>query len=355
MSFVDTDFPADPYPGARPDCSYAHVHEIGFPLLADRSSISGLRLADSGEDVDEWLASHGAAPLAERVPVLAYGSNACPAKITWLREKLGLPGPVIALRARCVDLSAVWSAGYRTHDDQRPATLAAATGVHESHFVWFVAADQLPALDACEGRGERYALAWLRSGSVWLDGDVLLDEVLGYVAASDMRQPLLVDGAMVRCSQRGQLEARALRGVPAGSHGLDVSVQDGQPDPLRWPARVFVYGTLQPGSEAWPLIEPYLAGRPRRATMTGTLFDTGLGYPALRPAAEAGHTVPGWVLPLADPPAALAVLDDYEGPEYRRLRLPTTGGELCWTYLFCETVDGMPALPEGWPSPHLLG
>ncbi|MFB9924805.1 gamma-glutamylcyclotransferase, partial [Amycolatopsis halotolerans] len=27
-----------------------------------------------------------------RTPVLAYGSNACPSKITWLRTELGLTG-----------------------------------------------------------------------------------------------------------------------------------------------------------------------------------------------------------------------------------------------------------------------
>lgn len=64
--FTDEHFPADPYPGARPDCSFRHLDGRGYPVP---------------EPLD----------LDGRISVLAYGSNACPSKITWLRAHLACP------------------------------------------------------------------------------------------------------------------------------------------------------------------------------------------------------------------------------------------------------------------------
>ncbi|MGH3463334.1 MAG: gamma-glutamylcyclotransferase, partial [Kribbellaceae bacterium] len=41
---------------------------------------------------------------------------------------------------------------------------------------------------------------------------------------------------------------------------------------------MFVYGTLLPGQERWPLLEPYAVGS-HPASVTGQLYDTGRGYP----------------------------------------------------------------------------
>jgi hypothetical protein len=158
-----------------------------------------------------------------RIPVLAYGSNACPAKITWLRENLGLTGDVTVVRVRCTGMAAVWAAGLRARDGQRTATLAAAPGAVETHAIWLATPEQLAVLDVCEGRGDRYHLARLRSGVTQLDGTPL-PPVLAYVGASPARLPLLVHGAPVRTSALGQAEALALRGIPAPSHGLDVVI-----------------------------------------------------------------------------------------------------------------------------------
>ena len=57
----------------------------------------------------------------------------------------------------------------------------------------------------------------------------------------------------------------------------------GAPDPDEWPSAVFVYGTLQPGHRAWPLLAEHAVGQPRRATVAGQVCDTGFGYPALLP------------------------------------------------------------------------
>lgn len=158
-----------------------------------------------------------------RVPVLAYGSNACPAKITWLRENLGLTGDVVVLRARCRDLSAVWAWGLRERDGQRPATLTAYPGIVETHAVWLATPDQVAVLDVCEGRGSRYHRAKLKTGVTLADGTAL-PGVFAYVGASPVRMPLLVDGSPVRTADVPQADARSLNGVPAPSHGVDAEI-----------------------------------------------------------------------------------------------------------------------------------
>lgn len=113
--------------------------------------------------------------------------------------------------------------------------------------------------------------------------------------------------------------------------------------------RLFVYGTLQPGATHWRLLEPYVAGTPHRARLQGTLYDTGLGYPALR--LGAGPGVSGWVVELRDPPEpALSAMDEYEGPEYRRIRVTVSNGAECWTYLWIESVDDLRPLTGPWSA-----
>lgn len=220
-TFADAAFPADPYPGAVPDGSFVHLARVGhrlYPVAA-----SGWRTDET--DLDTWLAARGAPPLAGRLPVLAYGSNRCPAKITWLRAELGLVGPVVVLAAEVEDVAAVWASGLRARDGQRPATLAAAPGARERHSVWLATPDQLAVLDVCEGRDVRYRLARLRSGRVRTEDGAVVDRPYCYLAHAPIRQPLLVDGAPVRCADLDQHRARLLSGVPATSDGLLV---DGQ-------------------------------------------------------------------------------------------------------------------------------
>lgn len=346
--FPDEDYPALPYPGARPACSFAHDDATGWPLRPDHSALSGWRLPD-GTDLDGWLAGRGAPPLAERVPVLCYGSNACPSKLTWLRGTLGLPGPAVVLRARCTGIAAVWAAGLRVVDDQRPATLTAMPGVAETHALWLATPEQVRVLDRCEGRGTRYRLAHVTTGEVRLDDGALVERPLAYVAAETdgsrprlVRHPLLVGGRPVRCAEVGQAAAAALAGEAAAGDGLSLLVVDGEPVPADHPGRLFVYGTLQPGAAHWPLLEPLADGPPERARLPGTLYDTGLGYPALR--LGDGPGVSGWVVDLAAPAAALSTVDDYEGRAYARTRVTLAGGTIAWTYVWIDPFDGMSPL-----------
>src|SRR5437763_8137735 len=107
--FFDVEYPETPYPGARPDCSFVHLDGVGYPVRPDIIEPSGWRVVTDeaeGEGLDGWLRRRGAAPLEQRFPVLAYGSNACPEKIGWLRANLGLSGPAVVLRARCAGMAA---------------------------------------------------------------------------------------------------------------------------------------------------------------------------------------------------------------------------------------------------------
>jgi hypothetical protein len=222
-TFTDEDYPADPYPGARPHGSFAHIDGVGIALRPTPGTPSGWRLATDGTDLDTWLVARGAPPTGRRVPVLAYGSNACPAKVSWLRANLGLTGPAVVLRACCVGLSAVWAAGLRARDDQRPVTLAAAPGVAENHAVWLATADQLRALDMCEGAGVRYHRTVVRTGTVIVQGGWVPRQLLAYVGATPERMPLLVGGAMVRACDVPHRRARTLLGTPADAHGVDTA------------------------------------------------------------------------------------------------------------------------------------
>ena len=354
MTFADDEYPAVPYPGRRPPGSFVHDDATGWELHADPA---GWRVAEQSgdQDLDDWLAARDAPSCADRVPVLCYGSNVCPTKLTWLREALGLRGPAVLLHARVTGVAAVWASGLRVVDDQRPATLAALPGNVEDHAVWLATSDQVTVLDRCEGRGDRYRLVRMDTGEVRLADGTVVDGPLAYTAAQNSessgrtrRQPLLVDGVPVRCLDVPQAAAAGLVGVTADTDGLTVREVSGSPSPADFPGRLFVYGTLQPGASDWWRLEPHATGNPVRAALPGALFDTGLGYPALR--LGTGPGVSGWVVDLARPTAALSLMDEYEGTEYRRVRVSLPGGLLCWTYVWSSPFDGLRMLTAPWGS-----
>lgn len=93
--------------------------------------------------------------------------------------------------------------------------------------------------------------------------------------------------------------------------------------------RLFVYGTLQPqGGTAMGAWVAARTVRAQPASMSGRLHgirDEGGWFPALVPGRG---EVRGTVCDLRLGPGDLALLDRYEGPEYRRMTLPvrTAGG-----------------------------
>ncbi len=238
--FLSRTYPADPYPGARPDVSFVELDGAGWVLLPNLDAPSGWSVdCSSSADLDSWLTGQGAAPIPARLPLLAYGSNASPGKIGWLRDTVGLTGPAIVLDAHVEGAAAVWSAGIRARDGQRPAVLAAAPGSTERHAVWLVTPDQRSALDRGEGRGERYRLAWVHTPVTFANGH-RLHWVLAYVARPEAigqhveqhlnRSPLLVNGKVVRVADVSQDEAQRLTADEfADSDGLEAIEVKGEP------------------------------------------------------------------------------------------------------------------------------
>nr|WP_275404209.1 gamma-glutamylcyclotransferase [Pseudonocardia acidicola] len=258
-----------------------------------------------------------------------------------------MSGPVVVLRARTDGVAAVWAHGLRVRDRQRPAVLAAAPGAIEEHAVWLATPGQVAVLDVCEGRGGRYRLARLHSGTVRTEDGALVEDPWCYLGNAAIRRPLLVDGVPVRCADLPQAAARDLTGGPARGDGLHATTVDGAPHPDTWPARIFVYGLLQPGQPSWRLVAPHAAGTPQPAVVAGTVFDTGRGHPALCPGGGPG--APGWVVPVHEPAALLPRLDAYEGAAYRRIRVTVTDGTVCWAYAWTAPVRDLRPLPAGWP------
>ena len=255
--------------------------------------------------------------------------------------------PVVVLQARTTGVAAVWASGLRRRDGQRPAVLAAAPGTGEEHAVWLATPEQIAALDRCEGRGDRYRLARLDTGEVHTDDGALIERPWCYLGRSEIRRPLLVDGHHVRCVEVAQAAAAAMVGEPAADDGLAATTETGAPEPADWPAALFTYGLLQPGQPSWKLVAPHAAGPPVPATVAGAVLDTGLGYPAWLP--DRPGTTPGAVVPLRDPAGLWPVLDEYEGPDYERLRV-VVDGRVCWAYAWRAPTDGFRPLPDGWRS-----
>jgi gamma-glutamylcyclotransferase (GGCT)/AIG2-like uncharacterized protein YtfP len=112
--------------------------------------------------------------------------------------------------------------------------------------------------------------------------------------------------------------------------------------------RLFVYGTLLPGEPRWSMLE-HLSETATDATASGTLWDTGRGYPA---AVFTGPTeIQGAVI--AIPPErwdeVIDLLDQVEGEGvlYRRVEIETSAGPAT-SYEWLGPTEGMTVLPNGW-------
>ena len=300
-SIADSEYPADPYPGVAPGFSFVHLDAPQPPARPAGPSRRGR--------VDRGRASTSTAgsPTAARrrwppaCPVLAFGSNRCPSKLTWLREHLGLAGPVVVLRARVEGLAAVWAAGLRARDGARPGDARGrAPGAVETHAVWM--ATPGPGRRARPLRGTRAsATTWSacatgrgrhrgrRTPRPRLD---LLGGRPGARAAAGRRR------ARCACRDVDQDAARdARRRARRRSTRAPVTAQDGAPDPdgVARPG-VRLRHAACPGRRAWPLIAPHVVGAPGAgAWLPGRVHDTGRGYPALRqggPGRARGHGAP---------------------------------------------------------------
>jgi gamma-glutamylcyclotransferase (GGCT)/AIG2-like uncharacterized protein YtfP len=123
--------------------------------------------------------------------------------------------------------------------------------------------------------------------------------------------------------------------------------------------RLFVYGTLAPGHDAWPVLEPWVVGAWQADAVTGRLYDTGRGYPAATFDPDPDRAAPlvhGTVVSLdpARATAALRALDRYEGDEYERIAVRTRAGLDVATYAWTAPLTGCRPLRDGrWvDQPH---
>ncbi len=179
------------YPGRRA--------EYSFVFCGDH-----LRALDR-LDFDAELAVLAAAPLSHRRPVLAYGSNACPAQ---LARKYGdaTCSPVIPMTRGWARNLAI---GYSDHESRYgavPATTMLSEGVYTEVFVAWLDAEQFLELDESEARNyERRPL------------DLVVHEL--YV--SDGPRPSAVD---VYVSKRGVF---TYDGLTPGVKGIDTTYRAG--------------------------------------------------------------------------------------------------------------------------------
>ncbi len=95
----------------------------------------------------------------------------------------------------------------------------------------------------------------------------------------------------------------------------------------------FVYGTLKPDGLYWGRVSS-LVSYWEPSKVKGSLYDTGLGYPAAL--FEGDDEIEGMLLYVAIPNAAqvTAIMDEIEeeGLEYRRREVVTLEGVRAWAY-----------------------
>jgi len=115
----------------------------------------------------------------------------------------------------------------------------------------------------------------------------------------------------------------------------------------RWP--LFVYGTLLPGEVRGHLLEPYVVGEGPPDTAPGTLYDTGLDYPAA--VFGGGGTIIGRTFEIApelhdDCIEHLDIVEGIVGGLYSRIVITTGRGIEAWSYRYGGGLDLTP-IPSG--------
>lgn len=115
------------------------------------------------------------------------------------------------------------------------------------------------------------------------------------------------------------------------------------------PERLFVYGTLRPGDCRWELLEPYVSDDGIEDTVAGTLYDTGLDYPAAVFGGSGRIRGIHFGLSESTREEALRELDIVEDTVdglYRRVILTTTSGTQVWAYEYGSGLD-LTVIPSG--------
>ncbi|MBN1118075.1 MAG: gamma-glutamylcyclotransferase [Bacteroidales bacterium] len=98
--------------------------------------------------------------------------------------------------------------------------------------------------------------------------------------------------------------------------------------------KVFVYGTLQDEK-----LRQQLTGRPIGISAfaelkeygMSTVFDDGNSYPIIYKTANMADNIRGQLIEVSE--KELAILDEYEGSLYRRIKVELNSGEQAWAYV----------------------
>lgn len=114
---------------------------------------------------------------------------------------------------------------------------------------------------------------------------------------------------------------------------------------------LFVYGTLRPGDVRWSFLEPWVVDDGVDDAVPGSLYDTGLGYPAA--IFDGRGTILGrtYELRRATLDEALAVIDEEEGTVsglYHRVEVRTRTGIDAWAYSYGSGLDLTPIAGGDW-------
>lgn len=118
---------------------------------------------------------------------------------------------------------------------------------------------------------------------------------------------------------------------------------------------LFVYGTLRPGQQRWPFLEPFVVDGGEDDVVAGNLFDTGNGYPAAR--FDRRGDIHGRLYELRSEriDEALRLLDEVEGAVidlFHRVEVTTKSGRTAWAYEYGGD-DAFAAIPSGnWIEPR---
>ncbi|MBS9532083.1 gamma-glutamylcyclotransferase [Mycobacterium sp. M1] len=184
-----------PYPGLRPTGSW---------LLTPDRQVHGLDAVESG-----WQnrTTGESVETADRIWVLAYGSNADPLK---LLEKDGFLGgdSVIALRAAIIGWAAAWCDA-RRDEGSVVATLVPAPGRVEVHPILGLTEHQLAVMDDWERHPNTYCRT-RHNDPVLLESGQPAEHVQVYLGTQQRRPALLHDGRHLLCADVPYEQADAL-------------------------------------------------------------------------------------------------------------------------------------------------
>lgn len=150
-------------PSSASELFYLNAPKLGFQSEENSESLSGMPSFRAGHlevvsfndhsyhgSLNQFLRDRGLAPMEQRFPVLAVGSNASPSQLAYKFMKTGISGAIPTIRVSVADygvgfVPAVSTFGYV------PATLVREPGLKSNLFLQFLDANQLVVMDQSEG------------------------------------------------------------------------------------------------------------------------------------------------------------------------------------------------------------